>query len=527
MQYNYIGIAIIINLALIFGAASTQTVIRGTIRSATGEPPVLSHVHWREWISSDSLHSVAANPDGTFLLTTNRVGVTSFWFSGVNHAEFREFLPLIPMDTVILSVTLATVVYQSPIDSLMLINTDIDSENIRGTRMQPLGDKYWARIAISDNSSAYQISGFRPKIQGVYIPPINGTQATRYRYDGRGNYISIIDTIADSVDVYFDPGMFPRLNKPGGIVVECSTCIAKAIVSLSHSVLELRDLDDSSRIAKQSELARKFITAKDTLSRAITLILLIESQDKFIKPEWAQQVIEEAGPTSILWSLNPNWAQQLLAISTEAFPAYYDFIDRIIDEHNDSNIVASLLYNMASRAKGSGNDQEFQYYFGRLISEYPDLSWTKSAKSHWAPKLAVGMSAPDFQYFGDDGTVKSLSDLRGKIVLIDFWGTWCGPCKGEMPMLHSLYEKYGKDGLIIISPAIDDTDQSVAHFRKTKWSMPWIVPVLSTEDGNALKEKYGVVGIPWAAVIDQNGILHAVHIRGRKIEAVIQELLRK
>ncbi len=76
-----------------------------------------------------------------------------------------------------------------------------------------------------------------------------------------------------------------------------------------------------------------------------------------------------------------------------------------------------------------------------------------------------GAQAPDFTLPTLDGTTVKLSDLRGKAVLLNFWATWCPPCKVEMPWFEDLQKQYGKEGLVVLGVAMDDSDRStIAKF---------------------------------------------------------------
>ena len=76
-----------------------------------------------------------------------------------------------------------------------------------------------------------------------------------------------------------------------------------------------------------------------------------------------------------------------------------------------------------------------------------------------------GRRAPDFELTSLDGKRVKLSDFRGKAVLLNFWATWCSPCKVEMPWFVDLQKKYGNDGLVVVGVAMDDTDTpKIAEF---------------------------------------------------------------
>ncbi len=116
--------------------------------------------------------------------------------------------------------------------------------------------------------------------------------------------------------------------------------------------------------------------------------------------------------------------------------------------------------------------------------------------------------APDFTLPQVDGKQLSLSSYRGKVVLLDFWATWCVPCREEIPHFAELQQKYGDRGLQIIGVSMDDSSDPVGLFYQ-QFHMTY--PVVM---GNArIGELYGgVLGLPIAFLIDRDGHIHAKHI---------------
>jgi thiol-disulfide isomerase/thioredoxin len=102
-----------------------------------------------------------------------------------------------------------------------------------------------------------------------------------------------------------------------------------------------------------------------------------------------------------------------------------------------------------------------------------------------------------------------LSEYKGKVILLDFWATWCGPCKVEIPHFVEFQDKYGKDGLQIVGVSVDDTpDQLVPYVRTMKINYP-ILQGLGHDD---LQEAYGpLVGIPVSVIISRDGKICATH----------------
>ena len=139
-----------------------------------------------------------------------------------------------------------------------------------------------------------------------------------------------------------------------------------------------------------------------------------------------------------------------------------------------------------------------------------------------AAELTLGKPAPDFTLKALNGDTVALKDFRGKVVLIDFWATWCGPCIHELPGLKTLYEKH-KDNpeFALISISSDTDDDKVSKFVADN-EMPWI----HIREIEEMQAKYNVVGIPHYTAIDRNGLIREDRLRGyNQLDAVISSLL--
>jgi len=136
-----------------------------------------------------------------------------------------------------------------------------------------------------------------------------------------------------------------------------------------------------------------------------------------------------------------------------------------------------------------------------------------------------GNVAPDFTLQSLDGKTVHLSDYRGKAVLLNFWATWCAPCKIEMPWFVELQEEYGPEGLQIVGVAMDDASpKEIADFAK---EMGVNYPVLIGKE--AVGDAYGGVQfLPESFYIDRNGkvVDKAFGLKGRgEIEADIKKII--
>ena len=127
----------------------------------------------------------------------------------------------------------------------------------------------------------------------------------------------------------------------------------------------------------------------------------------------------------------------------------------------------------------------------------------------------VSIPAPEFTLATTDGDLVSLSDLKGKVVLLNFWGTWCGPCRIELPDFIKLYDKYHKDGLEIVGITIrrGESIEDVARFQD-QWGLNYLL--LNDINGNEVSKvtmDYSraigqmISGIPTTLIIDREGFI--------------------
>jgi peroxiredoxin len=138
------------------------------------------------------------------------------------------------------------------------------------------------------------------------------------------------------------------------------------------------------------------------------------------------------------------------------------------------------------------------------------LVWLQSAKYEL---LAVGKPAPDFSLSDLNDKPYRLSDFRGKVVFLNFWATWCKPCREEMPSMEILHKNFEKDGLVILAVSIDrvTTTKDIPPFVK---GLNLTFPVLIDSWGRTDKP-YKRMGVPETFIIDQEGIIREIVIGPR------------
>ena len=137
---------------------------------------------------------------------------------------------------------------------------------------------------------------------------------------------------------------------------------------------------------------------------------------------------------------------------------------------------------------------------------------------------AVGMQAEDFSLIDLEGKAQSLSQYRGKIVLVNFWATWCKPCTTEMPAMQASFDKLHDKGFVVIAVnELEDDARVRAHIKQYGHTFP----VLMDRD-NKVANQFGVFGLPVSVFVDEKGIVQE-YIKGgllteQKIQAIVDRL---
>jgi thiol-disulfide isomerase/thioredoxin len=135
----------------------------------------------------------------------------------------------------------------------------------------------------------------------------------------------------------------------------------------------------------------------------------------------------------------------------------------------------------------------------------------------------VGSVAPDINLPSPDGKQIALSSLRGKIVLIDFWASWCGPCRREMPNVVKAYAKFKNKGFEIYGVSLDqDRDRWVEAIAKDGITWPQVSDLKQWQSD--VVKLYGIQGIPYTLLLDKEGKILAKNLRGEQLEQKLTEI---
>lgn len=177
----------------------------------------------------------------------------------------------------------------------------------------------------------------------------------------------------------------------------------------------------------------------------------------------------------------------------------------------------------------------------RMEKEIPTSAYTKEFRAAYddfnkqvqaqqqmqqaASSISVGAEAPEIDLKNPEGKNIKLSSLRGKVVLIDFWASWCGPCRVEMPNVVAAYNKYKNKGFTVYSVSLDKNMDAWVNSIKAL-NMPWENHVSDLKYWQCeAAVRYGVNGIPATFLLDKQGKIVATNLRGAALDQKLAELL--
>jgi len=231
-----------------------------------------------------------------------------------------------------------------------------------------------------------------------------------------------------------------------------------------------------------------------------------------------------------------------------------DKVKEIVEGVKNPETGAFIAFNALARSGPDGLPVQ-----KAALERLPDSSpmkatygtFIKSVEGQYAQQQAseriqVGQPAPDIRLPDPNGKEYALSDLKGKVVLLDFWASWCGPCRRENPNVVKVYDKYKADGFTIYSVSLDGLDPRRAGGKtgealakanepyKQRWikaiekdqlSWPYHVSELK-KWGSQAGQSYGITSIPKTFLIDREGKIAAVGLRGaRSIEEALKKVI--
>ncbi|MBB6107611.1 Peroxiredoxin [Mucilaginibacter lappiensis] len=197
-----------------------------------------------------------------------------------------------------------------------------------------------------------------------------------------------------------------------------------------------------------------------------------------------------------------------------------------IKQHPDAFVSVYLLNTMIAVVPA----EKAQFYYNELGPSYKTTSYNQSIlKAIEAKKVtAIGKMAPDFEQPDTSGKMVKLSDFKGKYVLLDFWASWCGPCREENPNVVKAYALYKDKGFTVLGVSLDQPGGKAAwlnaiHHDQLTWTQVSDLKFWNNE----VAKLYGIRAIPQNFLLDKEGKIIAVNIKGDELDKKLQEIFRR
>ena len=184
----------------------------------------------------------------------------------------------------------------------------------------------------------------------------------------------------------------------------------------------------------------------------------------------------------------------------------FNVFTELLKHHKDNK---SIYAHLARTHERLGNKE--------LASEYTDKAKPVT--------VSEGETVPDFIGKDLEGKPVSIADFRGKVLLVDFWAVWCGPCVAEMPNVKRVYNTYKDQGFDILGISLDNDEKTLRDYLK-KNEIPWRQAFDGQGWDSTVPSIYGIRGIPTMWVIDKDGALISENARGENLEKIIVKALQ-
>ena len=501
---------------------SQTTVVKGKLLDVEGNPSKYALVGIAARIGGNAHDYVRCDPKGNYSITLTSHGQNFLIYSIPSHSSLSIPVQNNKDKEFTIDVTLAPYKYKENFDDIGVAGTMNDFNMRSPEKMKKRDDGTYA-IEITSNQKEikYELCGIEK-----YNRTINAPGSMTFEPDSTGDYWSIVSVIGGKATIVFDPSKLLRKDADYMVsfngsdydekLFKVNDEYGKINTDASQKMREYKEAGKNSqdfqydRGSYFEELLKKIDAEKDReFKEYLELVYVSFSMYKPLEYsfEKATSFFESIAPEESAWELMPSafYAYHFL------FPQYKwnELEDKFLKASRDNTIKVSILSGRLANAKFSGNEEELKKLHALIATDYKNVKEFQDLLKRFPieSKIKVGLEIPDYEVVSiDNAAVKySKKSMLGKVYMIDFWATWCGPCVGEMEALHKMYEKFKEKGFEILSFSLDMNPADIVKFRNAKWKMPWKNSFIGNEEGRKVADRFEVIGIPRPILVSAEG----------------------
>jgi peroxiredoxin len=213
----------------------------------------------------------------------------------------------------------------------------------------------------------------------------------------------------------------------------------------------------------------------------------------------------------------------LYGMSSDNLTAYMRYIAEHYADRNSALVAISSLDETEDKALIEEALNKIEKLSPASKTLVDNLRKARAEKKEREERMKVGNPAPAFTCLNAKGKKMSPSDFKGKVLVLDFWASWCGPCRQEIPNMKKFYEEFKGKGVEFLSVSIDAKEEAWRKAMKEEnmaWPQGWV-----KDGGKEVMNLYQFGGIPFILVIDKDGNIFKKNVRGENIKTAVQECL--
>lgn len=325
----------------------------------------------------------------------------------------------------------------------------------------------------------------------------------------------LAETLVNSDNTY---SVTVPFDKPGRAIVDCGRCQSVNVwLDDENMDIDFRGVDTAKvkiknppyvyiRAGKKNEVMNLVNFAEHrTYQSMITVsqnVWKAQIEDQKVKQELASSLYTENNDNRSAWMryLVEHYADVPSVLVPLAF----------LDEEKDAELINKTLAHL----------EKLSSIAKQLVADYRQ---NRAEEKMLRERMKEGNPAPEFTFLNEKGRTVSINKLKGKIIVLDFWASWCGPCRKEIPNMKKYYAEYKTKGVQFLSVSIDAKKNDWTKALKEEqmlWMQGW-----TPDSGKSVLKTYQFNGIPFIILIDKEGKIYRKHLRGEQIKKAIDDCL--